>query len=235
MPNSEYNVSYVMPAYNEEANIREAVERAKSALDKLAGTHEIIVVDDGSTDGTAAVLDGLAQNISSLRVIRHEKNAGYGTAIRNAFSASKYELLFFTDSDLQFDPDELEKLLPLSKQFDIVTGYRIKRRDPAIRLFVSWVYNRMIRLMFGLRVRDVNCAFKLINRRVVETVGLESNDFFIAAELLCKASARGFSIHEIGVNHYPRNAGRATVKPGSIMRTFRELLRIRAASAKTAT
>ena len=127
---------------------------------------------------------------------------------------------------MQFDADEIKFLLPLMDRFDIVAGFRIYRFDPVIRCMLAWGYNRLVRIMFGIRVRDVDCAFKLMKKKIFDVVTLESNDFFIDAELLCKARARGFKICEIGVKHFPRRQGRATVRASNIPRTLRELLRI---------
>lgn len=222
----DYRVSFVMPAYDEVENIEEAVTRAVQALGKYASEFEVVVVDDGSTDGTGTILDGLARSIPAVRALHHERNLGYGSALRTGFAAAKYDMIFYTDADNQFDVDEIKVFLPLGEQFDIVTGFRVYRYDPIVRCFLSWGFNRLCRLIFRTPVQDVDCAFKLFRRNVFDAFELESRDFFIDAEILAKARTRGFSIHEVGVKHFPRKAGRTTIRGSDIPRTLRELLRI---------
>lgn len=223
---AQYNVSFIMPAYNEVENIEEAVARAGEALSRYASLFEIIVVDDGGTDGTGELLDELAKKNPALRPIHHERNQGYGSALKTGFTSAKHDLVFYTDADNQFDVDEIKFFLPLSEKYDLVSGFRIYRYDAVIRCFLSWGFNRLCRAMFGIRVRDIDCAFKLFRREIFDSFTMESKDFFIDAEILAKARARGFSINELGVKHFPRKAGRATVRSSDIPRTLRELLRI---------
>lgn len=225
-PAQDFRVSFVMPAYNEVENIAEAVEKAVAALRNYTVEYEVIVVNDGSSDGTAELLDSLAKEEPALRPIHHETNKGYGAALKSGFTSARHDLVFYTDADNQFDVDEIKFLLPMSEKYDIVTGFRIYRYDPVIRSILSWGFNKMCRILFGIRVRDVDCAFKLFKRKVFDSFEMESKDFFIDAEILSKARARGFSINEIGVKHFPRRAGRATVRSSDIPRTLKELLHI---------
>ena len=222
-----YKISFVMPAYDEEGNIRAAIKSANEALDEPAQEYEIIVVNDGSKDATGKILDEIRVESQHLRVIHHPENRGYGAALRSGFLAAKYPLIFYTDSDNQFDIKELKNLLPMSEKYHIVAGYRINRQDPTIRLFLSWGFNLLVRLIFHIPVRDVDCSFKLFHREIFDTIKIESNDFFVDTEILAKAMAQGCSITEIGVKHFPRRAGRTTVRPSDIPRTLRELFRIR--------
>jgi glycosyltransferase involved in cell wall biosynthesis len=220
------NLSFVMPAYNEEDNIEKAVRVALETLPRLVSAYEIIVVNDGSSDTTGAILRRLEAENPAVRPLHHPTNHGYGAALRTGFLAARFPLVFYTDSDMQFDITEIKFILPLHERYDIITGFRIYRFDPVIRCILSWGYNRLVRLLFGIRVRDVDCAFKLFKREIFDHITIESNNFFVDTEVLAKGRAAGYSINEIGVKHFPRPAGRATVRSSDIPRTLRELARI---------
>jgi dolichol-phosphate mannosyltransferase len=196
-------------------------------LPGLVDDFEIIVVDDGSTDGTSDALgDLLIEHHPTLRVIRHRVNSGYGAAIRTGFVNSRSRLAFYTDSDRQFDIAELEWFLPLVADHDVVIGFRVYRYDSVLRCILSWFYNRLVRVLFRVRVRDVDCAFKLFRREVVDKITIESTDFFVDTELVARARKWNFRIIEKGVRHYPRLAGETTVHPSDIPRTLRAVGRM---------
>jgi glycosyltransferase involved in cell wall biosynthesis len=220
-------LSLVLPAYNEAGNIERAVRDA-AAAGAGAGTYEIIVVDDGSRDETAARLAPLEAELgSNLRVVRHERNRGYGAALRTGFATAAGDLVFYTDSDNQFDLSELSGFLPLMKEWDAVLGYRIDRKDARRRLLTSWVFNRLSCSVFGLSVRDLNCSFKLFRREVLAALPLVSDDFFIDTEMVVRLHRAGFRYMERGVRHLPRLAGRSTVRLSDIPRTLRAVARMR--------
>ena len=214
-------LSIVLPARNEEANITKAIESAEAVASRVAREFEVIVVDDGSTDGTKCVVQDLILNgHSRVRLISHNPNLGYGAALRTGFTNSRHDLVFFTDSDNQFDISELEYFVPLMASYDLVTGFRVYRYDPVLRSILSWMYNRLVGVMFRLRIRDVDCAFKLMRREVVRQVTIECDNFFVNTELLAKARRWNFRIAEKGVRHYPRAAGETTVRASDIPRTL---------------
>jgi len=220
-------VSFVYPAYNEEENIAEAVRRAREAAELVhLDDFEIIVVDDGSADSTWRVLEALATAEPRLRPIRHERNQGYAAALRTGFTSARHPLIFYSDSDNQFDLREIRYLLPLTARHHIVTGFRIYRFDPFSRLVLSWGFNLLVRILFRIPVRDIDCAFKFFRREIFEKITIESQRFFVDTEILAKAKAFGFTMTEIGVRHYPRTAGRSTVRPSHIVYTLGELARI---------
>ena len=219
-------ISIVLPAFNEEDNIKTAVTRCAAVLEKLGHPHEIVVVDDGSRDQTAAICKGLKESNPRVRLVQFEQNRGYGVALRTGFLEAKYNLVFYTDSDNQFDVSELKYLLPIIDSYDLVVGFRIYRYDRPIRLFLSWGYNMLIRLLFRIRLHDIDCSFKLFRREIFDTMHLSSDDFFIDTEIMLKAKKLGYRINEVGVRHYPRMAGATTVRPSDIPRTLRTLLRI---------
>jgi glycosyltransferase involved in cell wall biosynthesis len=223
-------LSVVLPAFNEEANIERVVRSCANYLNETGLDYEIIVVNDGSRDGTAEILNRLEQEMPRLRVQHHPQNRGYGAALRTGFAAAQKRFVFYMDGDGQFDIRELDVLLPLATDDrHIVTGFRIKRSDPWIRrlnarLFGGW----LVRVLLNVRVRDLNCAFKLIPKRVLESITLESTGALINAELYGRAVRKGFGIKEIGVHHYPRVAGTQTgAHPLVILRAFYDLFRLR--------
>jgi glycosyltransferase involved in cell wall biosynthesis len=200
------------------------VEEALRVLPRFAPELEVIIVDDGSRDGTEEEGARLAAANPQVRYIRHETNRGYGEALRTGITVATGEVVFWTDGDRQFDLGELERLWPELARHDLVVGYRIKRADPAHRLFIARTYNTVLRMLFGLRTRDVDCAFKLVKRSVLDRVRPVSGGAFFSAELLLRARQAGFSLVEVGVNHYPRRVGSAKgATPAVILRPFREM------------
>jgi glycosyltransferase involved in cell wall biosynthesis len=221
-------ISAVLPAFNEEDNIEKATTQMAAVLRALElRDWEVIIVDDGSVDRTGTIANHLvATDPDHIRVFHHSPNLGYAQALRTGFTSARHQLIFYTDSDNQFDVAEIKHLLPLIEDADIVNGFRIYRFDPLTRLVVSWVFNLIVRIMFRINVRDVDCAFKLFRREVFDRVTIESKKFFVDAEVLAKAKYYGFRMVEIGVRHYPRTAGRSTVRPSHVFSTLRELVRI---------
>lgn len=187
----------------------------------------MIVVDDGSVDSTPTVISGWMVRDPRVRAVQHSKNEGYGAALRSGFAASQFEHIFFTDADLQFDIREIALLDPWVTHFDIIVGYRHPRQDNLVRLLNAWGWNVLVNGLFGLGIRDVDCAFKIIHRRVIERVEVRSGGAFINAELLARAFAVGFRVKEVPVSHFPRKAGSATgAHPKVIARAFLELGRL---------
>jgi glycosyltransferase involved in cell wall biosynthesis len=221
-------ISAVLPAFNEEDNIERAATRMAEVLGSLGlRDWEVIVVDDGSIDRTGEVADRLAaRDPDHIKVSHHSSNLGYAAALRTGFTSARHQLIFYTDSDNQFDVREITSLLPLIEDADIVSGFRIYRFDPLTRLVLSWGFNLLVRIIFGIRVRDIDCAFKLYRREVFDKVEIESKKFFVDAEVLAKARHYGFRMTEVGVRHYPRTAGRSTIRPHHIISTLRELAKI---------
>jgi glycosyltransferase involved in cell wall biosynthesis len=222
------SISVIFPAYNEEANIEKSVAMAREAMGKFFETIEIIVVNDGSADRTGEILDRMAAEASDVQCIHFEKNSGYGAALRTGLYAAKNDLVFFSDSDLQFDLEEIRHLLEWIDHYEIVAGYRAQRADPPVRRFNAWGWKTLVRMVLGLKVRDIDCAFKLFRREVFDAVKLSSVGAMINTELLVRAQQEGMRIKEVPVSHYPRKAGKQT---GSnlrvILKAFRELLEMR--------
>lgn len=204
------SISLVFPAYNEEENIARLVEQAKASASALFDDFEIIVVNDGSHDRTGEIIDELSQHEPTLLPIHHEVNKGYGATLRTGFDAASKDLLFFSDSDLQFDLTEIRHLMEWIGDHDIVAGYRADRADPVIRRFNAWGWNMLVRMFLGLKIKDIDCAFKLFRRCVFDDIRLESVGAMINTEILAMANWQEMRLKEIPVNHYPRTAGEQT-------------------------
>lgn len=222
----EKNISVVFPTYNEEENIEVCVRVAHCILKELVKDFEIIIVSDGSTDGTARVCKDLEKQLDRIRLIIKEKNDGYGYALRDGFKAAKFDLIFFSDSDRQFDIMNLKDLLTYIDDYDIVAGFRKNRQDSWKRKFLSWGYNKLCGVIFNLDVKDIDCAFKLFKKRVFDNIQIESRQFFVNTEILSKAKASGFKIREVGVTHFPRVDGISKVGFVHIPKTLGEMARI---------
>jgi glycosyltransferase involved in cell wall biosynthesis len=205
----EMRLSIVLPAFNEEANVESAIAEATVAAERLVSEHEIVVVDDGSTDSTASCVRRMAAADARIRLLQHERNRGYGEALRSGFLASRLDFVFFTDADLQFDMDELALLLPYAGTVDVVAGYRINRRDTLTRRINARAWNWLVRVLFYVPVRDIDCAFKLFDRDVLREVDIESVGAMVNTELMVKLGRSGASVVEVGVHHRPRRAGEA--------------------------
>jgi glycosyltransferase involved in cell wall biosynthesis len=216
-------LSIVLPCYDEEPNVAAAIADADAAAGRFAAEHEIIVVDDGSRDRTRAIAEAVARLNHRVRVVAHERNRGYGAAVRSGIMASRSEWVLATDGDLQFDLSELGLFLPLAADSDLVAGYRIDRADPFARRVAAHAWNWLMRRTFGVGVRDVDCAFKLVRGSAVRGLDLESDGAMISAELVARAQLAGWRIAEVGVHHRPRPAGESTGGDlRVVMRAFRE-------------
>ena len=218
-------LSVIIPAYNEEGNIEEAVGRCAKVLPVLADQFEVIVVNDGSLDQTGSLAERLQKSHESLRVFHHEVNKGMGAAVAKGFANARYDLLFATPADLQFDIAELEKLLPFIDQAEIVIGHRENRDYNWYRWMITYANIFLLRLLFGLQVKDPNWV-KLFKRQVFQSISITSPGFFWDAEVLIKARKQNFRIVEVGVRSHPREKGKATGgSPKAALKTFVALMR----------
>lgn len=224
---SRPGLSLVFPVFDEERNLDELIRTARRIGARLAPEFEIVVVDDGSRDASAEIVDGWRLLDPRVRLVRHPTNTGYGAALRSGLAAARGELIFFSDADLQFDLTELEKLLEHTGDHDIVAGFRSPRRDAWPRLVLAWGWGRLVRLFFDLPVRDIDCAFKVFHACVVESVPTESLGAFINTELLVRARAAGYRIHQVPVSHRRRRHGRQSgAHPRVIFKALVELTRL---------
>lgn len=216
-----------MPAYNEEEILPIALEEAVTALEQQVEKWELVVVDDGSTDRTPAILEEWKSREPRLRIITNHPNQGYSQALIRGFLACRLAVVFYTDGDAQFDLGEISNLYPLIADADMVAGYRVGRKDPWFRLVTSGIYNLIQAAVLGVRARDVNCAFKFFRRDFFEKVVLSSDGFLIDAELYARADRACLRWAQGPVTHRPRTEGSTTVKVGTIRETLGELWRLK--------
>lgn len=225
-------LSVFYPCYNEEKNIESTVAKTIPVLKKITGKWEIILVNDGSKDNTAKVLETIKKQApKQIKIITHNPNRGYGGAVKSGLYNSKYKWITFTDSDGQFDFSEVVNLIKRQQQTkaDIVIGYYLSRQVSKLTILTSKIWELIVFILFGLKVTDIDCAFKLINKKVVDTIPkLESErGAFISSEFLIKAKKAGFKIAEVGVHHYPRTEGQATGRNLKvIIKSFSDLFRL---------
>lgn len=217
-------LSLVIPAYDEAAVIEAAVREADDALGLLFVASEVIVVDDGSRDGMGEIVERLTGEFPRLRLVRHPVNRGYGAALRTGFEAAAFELVAFTDADCQFDLLDLGRMVPLTDRYPVVAGYRVERKDPWRRRFLSWGYNHLARRLLGTGVRDCDCALKVLRREALAELLPESRGFFVNAEMLTRARRSGYAVAEVPVTHRPRLGGESKVSLREVPRTLRTLL-----------
>lgn len=205
------SLSIFMPAYNEEGNIAATIMDATKATKTATNNYEIIVVNDGSQDKTAEIVTGLARLDPHIRLINHSQNKGYGAAVKTGLKSCRKDWIFFTDSDGQFHYDELKNFVLAAQSADLVMGYRKKRMDPFHRVFVAQVLLKIWNfVLFGLTVRDVDCAYKLFRREVRDAIKLKTESAITVSEFIIKAKAHGFKIIQLPVQHYARRFGEQT-------------------------
>lgn len=210
LPNKP-NISFFFPAFHDAGTVEKLVLAAREVLREVAQQWEIIIINDGSFDNTGDVADECAQKYENVVVQHHIYNIGYGAALKTGFYTAKYDLIFYTDGDMQYDPHELRELLPLLKDnVAIVSGYKKKRADTWDRVLSAKFYNFVVRMIFRIHVRDVDAAFKLMRREVIDNIELMSNGGFICAELFAKARKLGYEVVQYPVGHYPRTYGRSS-------------------------
>ena len=204
------SLSVFFPAYNDSGTIASLVITALKTAAKLTPNYEVIVVNDGSTDSTPQILDELARVYPQLRIVTHPVNRGYGGALRSGFASASKDVIFYTDGDAQYDPAEMELLWPkIAPGIDLVNGFKISRSDPWHRIVIGRIYHHTVRILFGLRVRDVDCDFRMLRRSIFDRVQLEKNSGVICLEMMKKIQDAGFTIVEVPVHHYHRAHGQS--------------------------
>jgi glycosyltransferase involved in cell wall biosynthesis len=224
-------LSVFLPVYNEKDNIEGVVAKTLKVLENIASEWELILVDDGSSDGSSAVLQKISNSDKRIRVVSHASNQGYGATIKTGLYESKYPWIAFIDSDGQFNFSEITDFIKKQKETgaDLVIGYYKKRQVSAFKKITSKLWELTVFVLFGLKVRDIDCGFKFISKKVIDTISsLESTrGAFISSELLIKAKKAGFQITEIPVTHYPRLKGMGTGRNiNVIIKSFVDLLRL---------
>lgn len=227
--NANFSLSIVLPAHNEEENIKNTIDKCLSYIEKNFQDYEIIVVNDGSVDMTREVVEKLAGENSGIKLVNHKVNQGYGSALRSGFDAAVKDYIFFMDSDGQFDISDLSGLLPHTSENQVVIGYRQNRADSFMRSLNAWLYGLYIFVCFGLRVRDMDCAFKIFPVAAYRSVKpIKSDGALFSAEFLIKLQNNGYSLKEIPVRHFPREHGtQSGANLKVILKMFRESWKLR--------
>lgn len=223
-PLKPFSLTIFFPCYNEEANVERVTRSALEAARAVADDYEVLIVDDGSRDRTGEIADRLAAELPQVRAVHNRPNQGYGGALTRGFREARKNWVFYTDGDGQFDLGEIPKLLPLLETHDIVSCYRLDRKDSLVRKLNAFAWSTLVNLLFRIGLRDIDCAFKIYPRTFIERIQLKSRGALIDTEMLAKARKLGYSIAQIGVHHYPRTAGSQTgANLRVILRAFKEL------------
>lgn len=222
------SVSFFCPAYFDEKNLPVLIPRVVAFLSSVAARFEIIIVDDGSPDGTGAVADALARRYPPVRVIHHPRNLGYGAALMTGFAAARNEYVMYTDGDGQYDVAEFGPYLPLLADHDVLSGYATRKAVTGGRIVQSAVFNWLVRLLFGVFLKDINCSMKIYKKTVIDAIPMRSRSAFIDAEMLIRAHRAGFRIAQFPVTHHPRLTGIASgSRPSVIFGTIADMLKYR--------
>jgi len=216
----------VLPAYNDEHTIGILIEKLSRLLPKFVKSFEIVVVDDASTDGTREVLEKQKKKIKNLTIISHKKNQGYGGALMHGFAVVKKEFIFYTDSDGQYDVDEITKLIDsMDSKTDMVTGFKVNRSDSWYRQFLGAVYNQVVRFLFDIQVKDIDCDFRLFRKTLLKGLSVKAKSGAFDLELMTRLSDRRARIKEVPVHHYPRRFGRSQVfTPLRVAKSIRDVV-----------
>ena len=196
------SISVFFPCYNEQENVARVAEQAVTVLEKLETDFEVIIVDDGSSDNTGKIIDELAEKDNRIKAVHHATNLGYGAALQSGFKAATKKLVFYTDGDGQFDINEMPPLLGLMEHCDIVSCYRLNRQDNFVRRINAWCWTKLVCFLFGMKIRDIDCAFKLYRRIIFDNINLVSTGALIDTEILARAIRKGYRVVQEGVHHY---------------------------------
>jgi glycosyltransferase involved in cell wall biosynthesis len=228
MENLKPDISLCFPVYNDESTVRIVAMRAIELLEEVAGNYEVIIVNDGSPDASGAIADQLASDYPAITVVHHPQNRGYGAAIKSAIAASRYDIICMIDGDNEYDVFDLKKMLAVKDYYLLVIAFRYKKLYSTKRIFISFIYNTVLRIVFKSPFRDISTGIRLIHRAVVEEVELTSNSPFIGAELTIKSMLRGFPVGEVGIQTFPRDFGQGSATSlKNIVATIKDIFRIR--------
>jgi len=223
----KYGISAFFPAYGDEKTIGKMVLDMLEVLKEISNDYEVIVVDDGGPDRSGEIADELSKRYKEVRVIHHEKNKGYGGALKSGFYNSRKELVFYTDGDAQYDVREIKRLLPYIEEYDVINGYKIKRNDPFYRIVFGRLYHYFVKFLFGLKIKDVDCDFRLMKRKIFDKVKLEEDGGIICVELVKKLQNNKFKIKEVPVHHYAREGSSQFFRLNRILRVIKDVFRLR--------
>lgn len=221
-------ITLFFPVYNDEKTVERVARKALDLLAEVASEYDVIIVDDGSPDRSGQVADEIAAREAHVRVIHHPQNLGYGAALRSGFAAARHEWICFTDGDDEYEIEDLRKLLRLKDHYDLVITFRYAKRYSGLRIFISYVYNKVLRFVFQTHFRDISCGLRLVRRDVVQELNLIASSPFIGAELAIKTLLKGFRVGEVGVQTFPREFGKgSSTSVRNIIATIKDMLLVR--------
>lgn len=225
---NELNVSFFFPVYNDASSVENICMKAIDLFSEISNNFEIVIIDDGSPDNAGAIADELSRNYSCIKVIHHEKNLGYGAAIKSGIKNTKYEIICMIDGDHEYDISDLKRMLLLEKYYGLIIGFRYKKMYSAKRIFISYCYNTTLRIMFKTKFRDISTGIRVFHRSVVKNIDLRSDSPFIGAELAIKAMLNGIPVGEVGIQTFPRTFGSGSATSfKNIIRTIRDMFLMR--------
>ncbi len=228
MTDTKPDISFFFPVYNDEATVRIVAHRAIELLEEVANQYEIIIVNDGSPDASGAIADQLAAENPKISVVHHPLNRGYGAAMKSGIAAARYDIICMVDGDNEYDVFDLKKMLAVRQYYMLIIAFRYKKLYSTKRIFISFIYNTLLRLVFKSPFRDISTGIRLIHRAVVEDLELTSNSPFIGAELTLKSMLRGFPVGEVGIQTFPRDFGQGSATSfKNIVGTIKDIWRIR--------
>ena len=226
-PDEKPKISLFFPVYRDEATVSRVAEKALRLLSEIASEYEVIIVDDGSPDNAGEVAEQIARREPRVRVIHHPRNLGYGAALRTGFAAAKYEWIAFTDGDDEYEVDDLRKLIRLRHSYDLIITFRYTKRYSGLRVFISYVYNSVLRWLFQTRYRDISCGLRIIRKEIVDELDLIATSPFIGAEIAIRTMLKGFRVGEVGIQTFPREFGKgSSTSLKNIMATIRDMLTV---------
>tara|TARA_B100001964_G_C14223136_1_gene596311 strand:+ start:1277 stop:1984 length:708 start_codon:yes stop_codon:yes gene_type:complete len=223
--NQMKSISLMFPLYKDKRTVEFMITKSSSVLKKLKRKYEIIIVDDGCPQNSGKLAKKIAKRFSNIKVFFHKKNLGYGAALKTGLRKCKNDWIFVIDGDAEYDVEDLFRLLKVSKNYDLVITYRYKKKYSTYRIFVSWVYNAILRLIFNIKFRDISSGSRLVKRKLIKHIKLKSNSTFIGAELVIKSKLAGYKVTQIGIHTFPRTFGTgSTVRLKNILLTLKEMI-----------
>ena len=219
------SISITFPLYKDRRTVKKMIFKSLTVLKKIKKKYEIIIVDDGCPEKSGIYAKQLSKKIPQIKVLFHKKNLGYGSAIRTGLKSCKNEWIFQTDGDAEYDVNDLRKLLKKSKDSDLVITYRFKKKYKTSRIIISWIYNKLLRILFKTNFKDISTGSRLINKKLINKINLFSTSPFIGAELAIKSQLKKFRVKEIGIHTYPRTFGTgSSVSIKNIILTIRDMI-----------
>jgi len=219
------SISLMFPVFKDRRTVKKMIDKSLNILKKVTKKYEIIIVDDGCPENSGSLARQLTKNIPNVKIIFHKKNLGYGAALKTGLKNCKNDWIFQIDGDAEYDVSDLKRLIKSAKNYDLVITYRYKKKYKTTRIIISWFYNKLLRILFGIRFRDISTGSRLINKKLIKKIKLNSNSPFLGAELAIKAEAQGFKVNEIGIHTYPRNFGSgSSVGFKNIILTIKDML-----------